>query len=183
MENLDANDNTSIHTIKKQTQFDQLHATGMYMLEHYRDGKLIGKYEYPNVVTTAGKNWMLDNILAGSAFTPALYVGLIGSASYVSAPVAADTSASHSGWAELTSYVSGTRPAASWSAATGGQKSLSPATAFVVNANCTIKGTIICTSATKGSTTDILLSAGLSSGGDAVLLSGDTVQAYYTMAL
>jgi hypothetical protein len=53
-----------------------------------------------NVVTTVGKNHMLDTELAGAAYTvTGPFLGLISSVSFT-ATAAADTMASHGGWTE-----------------------------------------------------------------------------------
>src|ERR1700761_1858103 len=63
-------------------------------------GPLLWQETIANVVTTLGKNLMLDTTLAGSAYTVVgPYIGLISSTSF-SATAASDTMASHAGWLE-----------------------------------------------------------------------------------
>ncbi len=147
------------------------------------EGNLKWSDEIKNVVTTVGKNDLLDKYLAGSAYTAAWYVGLISGTGYTSAPVAGDTAASHTGWTEDSGYSQGARPTAGWSAASGGSKSLSSAASFSINATVTIKGCFLISNSTKGGTTGILFSAGLFSGGDKTLASGDTLQVSYSLSL
>lgn len=131
-----------------------------------------------NLVTTAGKNDLLDKYLAGSAYTAAWYLGLISSSGYT-AVAAGDTSAAHGGWTESTAYSNGTRPAPSWGAAAAGSKA-STATAFNINAGDTIKGAFLISNSTKGGSTGVLYSAGLFTGGDRAVINGDTLNVTYT---
>lgn len=133
----------------------------------------------PNLVVTTGKNYLLDNGLAGVGYTATLYIGLITNAGY-SAIVAGDTMASHAGWAESTAYSNATRIVTAWSAASAGSKSLSSALAFLANATDTIKGCFMTTSSTKGGTTGTLYSAGLFTGGDQPIVNGNTLNVSYT---
>lgn len=159
-------------------------ATGVYAIEcRDANGNLKWADSIKNVVTTAGKNDALDKYLAGSAYTAAWYLGLIGATSYVSTPVVGDTSASHATWAEDQNYSQGTRPAAAWAAAAAGSKALSSAAVFSMNASTTIKGCFLISISTKGGATGVLYSAGLFSGGDKVMQSGDTLNVSYTASL
>ena len=162
---------------------EQAEAHGTYTLECIgADGQVKWTETIDNLVTTAGKNDALDKYLAGSAYTAAWYLGLIDSTSY-SAVAAGDTSASHAGWTENTGYSQGARPTAAWSAASAGAKALSSAATFTINANATIKGCFLISNSTKAGTTGILYSAGLFSGGDKVVQSGDTLNVSYTASL
>lgn len=136
-----------------------------------------------NVVTTVGKNEMLDKALAGSAYTAAWYMGLISATSFASVPVIGDTMASHSTWAEDQHYSQASRPTAAWNGAAAGAKALSAALAFSITATTTIKGCFINSVATKGGTTGVLFSAGLFTGGDKALSDGDTLNVSYTATL
>ena len=139
--------------------------------------------EFQNIVTTVGKNELLDKGLAGSGYTAAWYMGLISSTSYTTGVAVGDTMGSHGGWAEDTAYTEGARPTSAWSAAAAGSKALSSSLTFSINGSTTIKGCFMTTIATKGGTTGVLYSAGLFSGGDKVVSSGDTLSVSYTASL
>lgn len=159
---------------------EQAHAEGHYVVECFgADGELKWTDSFDNLVTTIGKNFALDTVLSGSAYTAAWYVGLVSITSYT-AVAAGDTSASHAGWTEDQNYSQANRPSASFSAASGGSKSLSSAAVFSMNASTTIKGCFLISNSSKGGTTGTLYSAGLFSGGDKVLQNGDTLNVSWT---
>ena len=139
---------------------------------------------FDNLVTTAGKNDMLDKYLAGASYTAAWYIGLIGSASYTTGAAVTDTMASHGGWVEDVEYSQAARPTTAWSAAAAGSKALSAACVYSINGDgTTIKGCFLNSVATKSGTTGTLFSAGLFTGGDKVLANGDTLNVSYTATL
>lgn len=139
--------------------------------------------EYSNTVVTTGKNYLLDNGMAGSAYTAAFYMGLISSTSYAAGVVAGDTMSSHTGWTEDANYSQANRPTAAWSAASAGSKALSSSLTFTMNATTTIKGSFLSTNNTKSGTTGVLFSGGLFSGGDQPAVSGNTLTVGYTLSL
>lgn len=163
---------------------EKAEAHGHYVVE-CRDasGNLKWADEIDNLVTTAGKNDALDKYLSGSAYTAAWYLGLMSATGYTTGAAVGDTSASHAGWAEDQNYTQGARPTGSFSAAAAGSKALSSAAVFSMNASTTIKGCFLISVATKGGATGILYSAGLFSGGDKVVQSGDTLNVSYTASL
>lgn len=158
---------------------EHLDLGGTYTIECYgQDGALKWTDVVHNLVTTVGKNDLLDKYLAGSAYTAAWFLGLIDLTGYTGV-AAGDTAASHAGWAESTPYSNATRPAPSWGAASAGSKA-STATAFNINATATIKGAFLIGNSTKGGSTGVLYSAGLFSGGDRAVANGDTLNVTYT---
>lgn len=170
---------------------EQANLRGVYTMEHIRDGKVIYSETFENTVVTVGKNLALDTILAGSAYTVVgPYMGLISSTSYT-AIAAADTMASHAGWLEAGNANAPTytapRKTAVWSAASAGAKALSAALSFAITGTGTIKGAFMVygTGAltTIDNTAGTLLSAGLFSGGDRAVISGDTVNVSYSLAV
>jgi len=163
---------------------EDAHASGFYTVTCIGpDGKEKWADTINNLVTTVGKNFALDTVLAGSAYTAAWYLGLMSSASYGVGAAVGDTAASHAGWTEDQNYSQGARPTAAWSAASAGSKALSAALAFSINASTTIKGCFLISNSTKGGTTGTLYSAGLFTGGDKVVASGDTINVSYTATM
>lgn len=135
-----------------------------------------------NLVTTQGKNDMLDKYFAGSAYTAAWYVGLIDNASY-SAISANDTMASHGGWIENQEYDEATREAVSFNAASSGSKAASTYTEFTIDpTGATIKGAFLTSVSTKGGTTGILYSAA-AFGANRVLVDNDLLRITPTYSL
>ncbi len=134
-----------------------------------------------NLVVNVGKAYVLDNALAGAAFTAAYFMGFVDGASTPTYN-AADTMSSHSGWSENSSYSSSTRPAVSWNAASAGTKTTT-ATAFSITGSATIAGVFLTTSSTKGGTSGILISAGSFSGGNRTVSSGDSLSVTYSMSI
>lgn len=157
-----------------------------------KDGNEKWRDIVPNVVTTLGKNLLLDSGLAGAAYTvTGPFMGLISSISYGAGPVAADTMASHAGWTEagVTNAPTYTIPRKTcvWSVAAAGVKALSAALAFTFTGAGTIKGVFIVYGSGALSTVDntagTLFSGGLFSGGDKVVASTDVVNANYSIAI
>jgi Tfp pilus assembly protein PilV len=170
---------------------ENLKVKGRYVFEcHGANGALKWTDTIENTVVTVGKNLILDQSLAGSAYTAAEYLGLISSSSY-SAISAADTMASHAGWLEAGSAnaptYSGNRGTAAWSAASAGAKALSSSLTFTMTGIGTIKGGFMVGGSgavnTVGSTAGVLISAGLFTGGDRSVIIGDTVSVSYSMSI
>ncbi len=171
---------------------EQAKATGVFTAQCFdKNGNLKWQDEFPNVVTTVGKNLALDTFLAGAAYTvTGPFLGLISSVGY-SAVAAADTMASHAGWTEAgvtnAPTYTGPRKTAAWSAAAAGSKSLSAALPFAITGTGTIKGCFLVYGATATNAIDgtvgTLYSAGLFTGGDKPVVNTDTLNVSYTAAL
>lgn len=123
-----------------------------YKVECIRDGKVIWTEEFPNLVTTAGLNKVLDATFKTGLTTPAWYLGLVNNASF-SIYAAADTLSSHAGWLESTDY-SGNRKALTLGSISGGSVSnaASPGQ-FTMNATITIRGAFLCDASSGSSGT------------------------------
>jgi len=169
---------------------ESLKAHGRYVLEcRDKDGNVRWRDEIRNLVTTQGKNDQLDKHLAGASYTAAWYMGLISSVSY-SAVAAGDTAAQvngsngwkESGLANAPAYT-GNRPAMAFSAASAGVKATSTGCSFAFTGAGTIKGAFVASAATKDGTTGVLYSAGLLSGGDRAVASGDTLSVTWQASL
>lgn len=141
----------------------------------------------PNVVTDVGARHLLDNGLAGSAYTATFFLGLISSTGY-SAVAAADTMASHAGWLEAgaanaPAYSESTRRTVAWAAASSRSKSLSAGLVFTFTNGGTVKGPFLTTASTKDGTTGTLYSAGTFTGGDQPVVNTNTLTVSYTASL
>ena len=168
-------------------------AEGVYTFKcfEYEGGPLLWEDTVHNVVATVGKNLMLQTALTGSGYTVVgPYMGLISSVSYTTGPVAGDTMASHSGWTEAGTTNAPTfsaRVAPSFGTASAGAISTASAVTFTMTSTGTLKGAFIVygTGAvtTILSTAGTLLSAGLFTGGDQPVNTGNVVQVTYSLSL
>src|SRR5262245_48638767 len=117
---------------------------------HKPDGSLRWRSEVSNLVTTVGKNYVLDATFKTGVASPAWYVGLVDGTSTPTYD-AADTAGSHVGWTENTGYSNGTRPALTLGSIAGGSVNNSASKAsFTISANDTIAGGFLSTLSTKG---------------------------------
>ncbi len=187
-ESLNSFAQTDVSVASRVALGEEAMLAGIYDVKCYgADGKLKWEDTIHNMVVTAGKNYLLDNGMAGSGYTAAFYMMLLSSVSYT-AIAAADTMASHAGWTEAgganaPTYSQATRPAAAWSAASAGVKSLSAPLTFSITSAGTIKGAGLTTVATKDGTTGTLFSMGLFTGGDKTVANTDTVTVSYSLSV
>src|SRR3989304_8013395 len=87
---------------------NNINISQVYQVECYdKDGNLKWDEEFKNLVVSTGRNKYLDATLKTGVTSPTWFVGLKGTGTVA----AADTMASHAGWAELVPYSNGTRPA------------------------------------------------------------------------
>jgi hypothetical protein len=138
----------------------------------------------PNLVTTVGKNDILDKYLKGAAYTQTIRMGLKG----VGSAAVGDTQASHAGWLEVglanAPTYTGNRKDVTMNAAVAGV-STSPVQAFAITSSGTLAGCFINNggSATKDNTTGVLFSAGDFTEGNRVVVNGDTINVTYSLAV
>lgn len=137
-----------------------------------------------NLVTTVGKNDMLDKYLKGAAYTQTFRMGLKGSGT----AVIGDTQVSHAGWLEVglahaPTYTGNRKDVTMGSAASG--TSTSPVQAFAITSTGTVSGCFTNNggSATKDDTTGVLFSAGDFVGGDKPVGNGDTLNVTYALSI
>lgn len=138
-----------------------------------------------NVVTTEGKNAILDKFLGLGAAYAAIAMGL-----HTTVGNASSTYATPSPQVESVVYSNANRPTPSFSAASAGAKATSAAVAFNINGSATITGCFIAIGAagvtTKSDTATagaVLLSSGTFTGGSRAVISGDTLNVSYTLTL
>ncbi len=137
---------------------------------------------FPNLVTNAGRNFALDTLLRGSAYTAACNLGLAGTGT----KAAGDTQASHAGWLEVggtnAPVYTGNRKTLTFSAASS-QAITHTAVTYAFTSGGTVAGAFLnlAGSSTKDNTTGTLFSAGNFTGGDKVVASSDTIDVTYTL--
>ena len=138
-----------------------------------------------NLVVTVGKNSLLDTFFAGSAYTAAMNMFLIGTGTVS----ATDIMASHGVWLEVggtnAPAYTGNRPAPAWATASGGSKSISAAQNFAFTSSGTVAGAAFVSagSATKDTTTGVLVSAGDFSGGSKAPANGDQLNVSWSISV
>jgi hypothetical protein len=160
-----------------------MHSTklsGHYSIEH-RDkaDNLIGIYPIPNGIVDVGKVSLLDVYFRNQAQIATWYFGLVNNAAF-SAFAAADTMASHSGWAEMVGYDEATRVAWAPDAAAANSISNTTAATFAINAAATLKGIFVSSSSTKSGTSGTLWStAAFAATVD--VSNGDSLKLTYTV--
>jgi hypothetical protein len=171
-------DTTGSGLLVPRHRLERLEAHGTYRATLTRNGEMVWEDEFENLVTTVGKNDLLDKYFAGSAYTAAWYMGLVDGGSTPTYN-AADTSASHAGWTESVAYSNATRPSVAWSGASAGSKA-STAVAFTINATATIAGCFVTALSTKSGATGIMYSVGAFTAGNRAVLSLDTLSVTWT---
>jgi hypothetical protein len=180
MDILNTQDKLSCGIGKGESMEEKMTAIGQYHVE-CRDaqGNLKWEEKFDNLVTTVGKNILLDIGLGTTSKSAGWYVGLKGTG----AANAADTMSSHATWSEIYSGVyAGARPTATFSgAASNGVKTMSTAT-FTITGSSTIYGCFIADNSTAGGTTGTLYSAGDFAASKAVS-NGDTLNVSYSTTL
>lgn len=153
---------------------------GWFVIEQWRNGKLIAKRRIKNGITTGGLNDLLGVAFRNQSQHSDWYFGLIDGASTPTL-AAADTMSSHAGWSENTDYDEATRN--DWNPVQSGNGIIVNTTypSFTINASVVIAGCFITTDDTVGGTSGILWSTGLFANGNAALESGDILKTYYEL--
>lgn len=166
------------------TPADTMSIHGSYHAVCYdAQGNVKWEDDIKNLVTTVGKDLMLDTIFGNSAAGDVV-MGLKGTG----AAAVGDTQASHAGWLEVglanAPTYSGDRKTPTFSAASGGVKATSVASSFSMTSTGTVAGCFINIggSATIDNTTGTLFSAGDFASSKNVT-SGDTIAVSYQATL
>jgi hypothetical protein len=168
---------------------DQLPLRGVFMLEHWRDGKLIDKRRICNLITDEGKNKLLDVMFHGVTAIGTWYIGLVDNAGF-SAVAAGDTYAQiggTNGWDEFTAYTEASRQ--EWTEGAAASKSITNSSPVVFNINSSgvVYGLFVAggaEAATKSDNTvgNTLWSAVGFSGGAVTVGNGDQLKVTYTVS-
>jgi hypothetical protein len=159
---------------------------GVYHVECLdKDGNLKWEADMTNLVVNTGLQDMNNKYFKGSTYTASFFLGLVTGPASATTYAAADTLASHAGWAEFTDY-SGSRKAVTFGTPTTAAPSVIDSTgspsSFAITGTAVVAGAFICTVASG--TSGILFSeADFGSPGDRSVVSGDTLNVSYTFSL
>lgn len=168
------------------------------VVEHFREGELIGVHHADNMVVNEGLNAFLDKMFDGSTQITTWYTGLIDLVGYTIIALTDtydDINQVANGWDEFTDYTDAnnassavTRPV--WvSDPASGQAITNTTTKAIADITATgdVKGIFIsgggAANATKGdhAADGTLMSAALFSGGDVGVVNGDQLKITFTM--
>lgn len=170
-------------------QSEEMMALGRYKVECLdADGQVKWQEEFDNLVTTQGKNHLLDHGLAGPATAVNVRMSFITSGT----PVVGDTYATHAGFAELGVGVIASRGTPTFSAAAAGVKQTSAAVAAAIIGTGNVTGVAINlivgavgnlgVVADTATANGVLYSAGLFGSAKSVS-NGDTLNVTYSTTL
>jgi hypothetical protein len=142
------------------------------------DGREKWRDTAKNGVVNQGLNHILDTEFHGGTPITTWYLGLINNTPTPTL-AAADTLASHAGWAESTAYTGDRKE---WTEGAASSQSITNSTTvdFAINATVTIYGVFLGSVAT-GSSGTLWATAALS-GGTQSVANGDTLQVTYTIS-
>jgi hypothetical protein len=142
-----------------------------------------------NLVTTAGKNHLLDNYLAASSFTvTGPYMGLVNGSP---TPAAGDTMSSHSGWTEAGNAnapaYTAPRKTVTFSSASSGSKASTGTYTYAFTSGGTVGGAFMVLGSGAVSTIDntsgTLFSCGAFTGGNKTVSNGDSLTATWSLGV
>jgi len=174
-----------------------LNPRGRFQVEHWRDGRLIGQYAFPNGITDEGKDQILNTQFDAATQITTWYLGLIDNANFNAlndADTYDDIDQAGNGWDEFSDYTDAgngdsttTRPV--WNPDAAASQSISNGTVVVfdITATGTIKGLFLVGGGTapenKGdhATGSTLWATALFDSGDVDVQNGDQLKATYTV--
>jgi hypothetical protein len=150
---------------------------GVFKVEHWNKGKLVGIYAAPNAIVDAGIHHMMETEFRSGTAVPTWYIGLVGAWTTWSA---AHTMAGHAGWTESVAYSNATRP--QWTCGAAATRTITNAVSvdFTINASATLKGLFITSHSLKVGAVGTLWSEGAFSS-SVVINSGDLLKVTYTL--
>ena len=171
---------------------------GRFVVEHWRNGKRINEYHFPNAINNEGKNKLLNVMFHGATPITTWWLGLIDNNNYSALAVTddyADINQAANGWREFTAYTDDanganatTRP--SWGVGAASAQSVTNATpsVFDLTSAGTVKGIFlvggIANAQTKNDHTagGALWATALFNSGDVVVANGDQLKVTYTVS-
>lgn len=162
---------------------DGFQPMGVLNLKLYdKRGVQKGEYQYKNLVVNQGKNDILGVYFNDGTATASSswFMGLIVDTGFTGI-VAADTAASHAGWAEFTGYSQSTRPLWGQGSASGQAITNASPVTFSITSSGNLKGGFIITNSTIGGSSGKLWAAALFTS-PVPVTNGDQMKATYNLS-
>lgn len=185
IENLGLSESYNATVTRGGASSESVGTYGVYHVECFDSkGNLKWSDKADNLVTTLGKNLLLDNTLTSPANSSTVYLGLKGTGT----AVIGDTMSSHANWVEVGGVTAPTytapRKTLTFSAASGGVKASSSTNTFAITGTGTVAGCFLNINGTSAidNTTGLLFSAGDFLASKSVT-SGDTIAVTYSLTL
>lgn len=155
-------------------------AHGVFVVEHYRDGKLLDKQVCPNMVVSEGLDYILNVSLNGSGVQTQInpwYLGIFDTNYTIQSTDAASNI--HSRSSESSAYTEATRVQFSGAAASANAvtNSANKAT-FTMNATTTIYGCFLVSASSKTATTGTLISSAKFTNARSVIANDELLVTY-----
>jgi len=152
-----------------------------------KDGNLKWEDSAKNLVVNTGLQDMNNQYFKGSAYTATWYIGLVTGPGSGNTYAAADTLASHAGWAENTNYSGGNRITATFGTPTTADPSVVDNSAsvavFSITSTTTIAGGFLTKIQANNNNSGLLFSVSNFTGGDRAVINGDTLNVTYEFSL
>ncbi len=199
MNHLKLKQQSDCELVRKSDHVDSLPLAGLFNVDHYRDGKRINCYAFPNGIVNEGKDYLLDGGFTGATVWTTWYAGLIDGSGY-SALADDDTydaiDQGGNGWDEYTSYTDAnnsanatTRPEWQADAASGESMTNSTTSIYDITVNGTVKGIFIVggtggavNKSNHSAVNNVMWSTALFGSGDVAVLNGDQLKVTYTIS-
>ncbi len=162
---------------------NNIRATGMFHIEHIRDGKVINSFDCPNGVTTVGLTDLLTVGFDNTSGHANWYLGLIDN-SIAPVLVVGDEMDDHTGWTEVaeTKYA-GNRPEWLTDAPSASTVTNSSAAVFTMSDSANVHGVFLCSDDGNPSVTAGVLWATSSFIADLTLVATDVLNVTYTITM
>ena len=195
-DSLNFSENIGAQVVRKREELSLFDPKGRFYIEHWRDGKMIGKQEFANGIKDEGKKKIFDlyflysDVEVPEDSTYAIYIGLINTGA---SEAAADTYVSHAGWTEFTSYtVSAAAKRGKWTAsAATGAGTVTSTNASPVTFDFTGSGTVYGIFVVSGTITEIEVHSDVTAGNkmwssgalasEIAVVNGDQLKITYTV--
>lgn len=163
----------------KRGALSRVRLRGLFAVEHWRAGRLLGVYRAHNGVTNVGQDNALDVLFHADTQITTWYIGLIDNAGFTTlAP--GDTMSSHAGWAESVVYSDANRITWPEDAASGQAITNSVTADFTINGSASLRGLFLTSDNTKSGTSGILYATALL-GSIVPVQNTDTLRTTYTV--